>query len=379
MHVIVLLLDAAALVGAAYLLFAAASVRRFARRRTPPPASRASVTVLKPLYGEDPGLHENLRSFAEQDYPAFQIVFGVREKGDPAVAMVERLIAERPGADLALVIDPAVRGTNYKVSNLENMLPAAKHDILVIADSDMRVRPDYLAEVTAPLADPAVGLVTCLYAGRPVGGIWSTLGAMWVNYHFLPSAVVADRLGAADGCFGATMALRRDTLEAAGGFAALRDQLADDYALGAAVRRLGRRLVLSPHVVDDVLHESGAAALLKHELRWARTIRSVAPGGYAASAVTHPFAVALVAALLGGAPLSWLVAAAILAARIATVRAVERALRLHPVAIWLVPLRDLLSFGVFVASFCGRKIAWRDRSFRLQADGRMTLNGDIRV
>jgi ceramide glucosyltransferase len=336
--------------------------------------------VLKPLYGEDPGLFENLRSFADQNYPAFQIVFGVREPGDPAAAIVERLIAERPAADLALVVDPAVRGANYKVSNLENMLPAAKHELLVIADSDMRVRPDYLADVTAPLADPAVGLVTCLYAGRPAGGPWSALGAMWVNYHFLPSAVVADRLGAADGCFGATMALRRETLKAAGGFAALRDQLADDHALGAAVRRLGRRLVLSPHVVDDILHEPDVAALLRHELRWARTIRSVAPGGYAASAVTHPFALSLLAVLLGGgAPLPWLVAAAVLAVRVAMMRAVERALRLRPAVVWMVPLRDLLSFGVFVASFCGRKIAWRDRSFRLQADGRLKLNGDIRV
>jgi ceramide glucosyltransferase len=379
MDALIILFDAVALAGAGYLLVAAWAVRRFAARPSPAVGHRPPATVLKPLYGEDAGLAANLLSFVEQDYPAFQVVFGVRDRDDPAVGVVKALIAARPDADLMLVVDPAVRGANYKISNLENMLAAAKHDILVIADSDMRVRRDYLADVTAPLADPMVGLVTCLYAGRPAAGPWSRLGAMWVNYQFLPSAVLADRLGVADGCFGATMALRRETLEAAGGFAALRDRLADDHALGAAVRSLGKRLFLSGHVVDDVLFEPSAAALLDHEMRWARTIRSVAPGGYAASIVTHPFALALLAALAGGlASTPWLVAGLILLVRFAMVREVERALGLSPAAAWLVPLRDLLSFAVFLVSFCGRKIAWRDHAFRLEADGRLKLNGDVR-
>src|SRR5690349_12488155 len=188
MDYIVGLLLAASLAGSLYLLFAANAVTRFSERSRPrmaPDAAAAPVTVLKPLHGLDPGLYENLLSFCDQDYPgAVQIVCGVRDPGDPAIGAVERLRAARPEADIALVVDPRVYGTNYKISNLENMTEGApaKHDVLVIADSDMRVAPDYLAEVTAPLADPAVGLVTCLYKGQPAdGSAWSRLGAAFIN------------------------------------------------------------------------------------------------------------------------------------------------------------------------------------------------------
>jgi ceramide glucosyltransferase len=380
MPVPALLLGLLALVGCAYLIAAAALVGRFARRRETRRPGLPGVTVLRPLHGADAGLYENLISACEQDFPVFQVVLGVRQPDDPAIAIVRRVVAERPGSELDLVVDPAVRGTNLKVSNLENMLAVARHPVLVIADSDMRVTPSYLAEVTAPLADPAVGLVTCLYRGIPVGGMWSTLGALFVNHGFLPSAVLGDRLEPGNGCFGATMALRRDVFDEIGGLAPLRDQLADDYALGAMVRRSGRRVVLSPHLVDTMVAEPSLAALFRHELRWQRTIRLLAPWGFVGSVVTHPTALALLAAVASG--LAWPFLALVgltFAVRVATVRAVDRALGTQPTPVWLLPPRDVLSFTVFVASFCGHKIAWRGRAFRLARDGRLIPDGDPRT
>jgi ceramide glucosyltransferase len=368
------------LLGAVFLLSASVVVRRFVRRPGETASTGVPISILKPLHGEDARLYENLRSFCEQRYPAYQIVFGVRDSDDRAIPVVERLIAEFPGKDLALVVDPTVVGSNFKVSNLENMMALAKHDVFVIADSDMQVAPDYLAAVTAPLADPTVGLVTCLYRGRAVAGLWSRLGAMFVNHGFLPAALIGELMRPGNACFGATMALRRDTYTAIDGFASLRDQLADDYALGAAVRRIGQRIVLSDHLVDTVIAEPGLGELLRHELRWARTIRLLAPFGFAASVLTHPVALALVAAVLGGLSLPMLgFLALIVAFRLATVRLLDRALGLPPAELWLVPLRDLLSFGVFVASFLGNQVAWRNRTFRIAADGRLVTDGDSRA
>jgi ceramide glucosyltransferase len=380
MIILVAVLAAVSLLGAACLLAAAIAVRRFVKRPTETASAGVPVTILKPLHGEDAQLYENLRSFCEQRYSSYQIVFGVRDRDDRAIPVVERLIAEFPGKDLALVVDPAVVGSNFKVSNLENMVALAKYDVLVIVDSDMHVAPDYLGTVTAPLADPTVGLVTCLYRGRSVDGLWSRLGAMFVNHGFLPAALIGEAMRPGNACFGATMALRRDTYIAIGGFASLRDQLADDYALGAAVRRVGKKIVLSQYLVDTVIAEPGLGALLRHELRWARTIRLLAPFGFAASILTHPVALALLAALLDGLSLPMLgILTLVLAGRLATVRLLDRALGLAPTALRLVPLRDLLSFGVFVASFLGNQVAWRNRNFRIAADGRLVTDGDSRA
>jgi ceramide glucosyltransferase len=366
------LLCAASAAGSFYLLCAGLATRRFAARAQPLGGESPPVSILKPLCGEDAGLYENLDSFCRQEYPAWQVVFGVQDADDAAIPVVRRLIAAHPQADLALVVEPARRDGNLKVANLLNMLPAARHDVIVIADSDMRVRPDYLAEVTAPLADPATGLVTCLYRGLSAGGFWSQLACLNINHGFLPQALVAAALGERNGCFGATLALRRDTLEAAGGLAAVADSLADDHALGAAVRRLGRAVVLSPHVVDNVIREPRLAALFCHELRWSRTIRAIAPVGFVGSVLTQPVVLALVALALGVMPLP---AAAMLAlalgCRAVMVRMVDRALRLPATPLWLLPARDSLSFVVFVATFFSRTVAWRDRTFRIGPDGQL--------
>jgi ceramide glucosyltransferase len=376
----ILLTGALAALGAAgcvYLGLSVMAVRRLVGTIPPWAGGAAGVSVLKPLYGVDAGLEDNLRSFCRQDFPSFQVIFGVRDADDPAVTVARQVIAEFPGVDLVLVIDGRRQGGNLKVANLRNMLPSAAHAVIALADSDMRVDPHYLAAVTAPLADPAVGVVTCLYRGLPAGGFWSRLACLHVNHGFLPQAAVAEALGAASGCFGASIALRRDMLERIGGFAAISDALADDYALGQAVRRAGGRIVVSPYLVDNIVAEPGFWALFRHELRWARTVRLVAPWGFAGSVVTQPVALAALAVAFGALP--WAAPTVLVAAlfcRCASVRMTDRALGLKPSPLHLLPLRDLLSFAVFVASFFVRRVAWRDRMFRVGPQGDLTLDGD---
>jgi ceramide glucosyltransferase len=257
------------------------------------------------------------------------------------------------------------------------MLDAARHDFLVLADSDMRVDRHYLAAVTAPLHDPGAGAVTCLYKGVSAGGNWSELGAMHINFGFLPSALVAELLGLGGGCFGATVALRRETLQRIGGFTRLRDELADDHRIGDEIRALGLAVVLSPYIVEARVSEPSFASLWRHELRWARTVRAVAPLGFAGSVLAHPVAIAALVAAATGFGLTasiFLVISCVL--RWATARVIANALGLPPAKSWLLPVRDALSFAVFVASFCGRTVFWRDQIFHVEASGRMTVDGD---
>ena len=375
----------------AYLIGITAAALRFARR---PPGSPGvaggtaltggpPVTVLKPLHGAEPGLYENLRSFADQDYPEFQLVLGVRDPADTALPVARALIADRPLCDIALVIDPRAAGSNLKVANLENMLQAARHGVIVMADSDMRVGRDYLAIVTAPLADPATGpatgIVTCLYKAVPTGGLWSQLAALYINFGFLPSALVGEALGIGDGCFGATIALRRAVLERIGGFARLRHELADDHRLGAAVRGLGLRTVLSRYLVENRVTEPSFASLWRHELRWARTTRAMAPAGFAGSVVTHTVVLAtLAAAASGSTQAAWGFVLLSLALRWISAAIIAHRLDLPRTGLWLLPLRDALSFAVFLGSFCGRSVMWRDQSFRLGPGGQMSRRADQR-
>ncbi len=375
------LLIASSAAGCVYLWYACHAVERFSRSGMPRAKTEPPVTVLKPLRGEDSALAENLRSFCRQDYAAFQIVFGVADADDAAIPVVRALMAEFPGLDLALIVDPRRGGANFKIANLRNMLPAARHGILVIADSDMRVSPQYLAAVTAPLVDGAeaaseTGLVTCLYRGVSSGGLWSDLASLHINHGFLPQAVVAETLGLGAGCFGATMALKRSTLDAAGALDALANTLADDYALGQAVRRLGLKVELSPYLVDDIVAEGSFLGLFRHELRWARTIRLVAPSGFLGSAITYPVPFAILAAILGILPIAApaMLATALLC-RLATAWRIDRALGLKRSPWWQLPLRDLLSFTIFIASFLGRRIAWRGRKFRIGRSGQLIIDG----
>jgi ceramide glucosyltransferase len=361
----------------AYILGSTAAALRFARRPIAALAERPAVSVLKPLHGAEPGLYDNLASFLDQDYPGMQVVFGVRHRADTALPVARALSRENPERDIALVIDPRASGSNLKVANLENMLPAARHEVLVLADSDMRVDPRYLGTVTAPLQDSRTGLVTCLYKGVPHGGLWSQLGAMHINFAFLPSALLGNMLGVGGGCFGATIALRRAVLERIGGFARIRNELADDHRLGDAVRDLGLATVLSPYIVENHVTERSFASLWQHELRWARTVRAMAPYGFAGSVVTHTVVLtALAVATSGLSELAWWFVLVSLLLRWLTAGIIARSLALPTGGLWLLPLRDVLSFVVFLGSFCGRSVLWRDQLFRVGPGGRMTVEGD---
>ncbi len=236
-------------------LYALAALLCRPRTRAAPPV-RVPVTILKPLCGAEPRLEDNLATLCTQTHPCYQVVCGVRAPDDPAIAVVERLRRRFPALELRLVVDPRIHGSNLKVSNLINMAGAARHPWLVLADSDIAVEPDYLERVTAPLADPAVGIVTCLYRGCATGGFWTRLGALFIATWFAPSVAVASRGGSSAFGFGATIALRADVLRATGGFEALKDRLADDFWLGELTRRQGLATVLSDVVVTtDVTEE----------------------------------------------------------------------------------------------------------------------------
>ncbi|MBM3571317.1 MAG: glycosyltransferase [Alphaproteobacteria bacterium] len=364
------------LVGSAYALISISAARRFLAAPRQAPGARPPVTILKPLHGGEPRLLDNLRSFCTQDYPSVQIVFGVARADDPAIAAVEALKSTLPDADITLVVDGRRHGANGKINNLINMLPAAKHDILVLADSDMAAGPGYLDAIVADLQADADGVVTCLYVARPIANIWARLGAMHVSHGFLPAVLVGRMLGAAPGCFGATIALRRATLNAVGGFEAFRDVLAEDNAMGAAVRQRGGAICLSPEIVTTTVAESGFRSLIRHELRWMRTIRTIAPAGLAGTAVTYPVAWALLTMLAAGiTSLSAAILAIALAARFLVSWTIDRVFGLEGSPYWLVPVRDVLSFGVLIAAFCGNRVAWRDQEFGVGPDGRLTLQG----
>ena len=349
------------------------------RLRRGPNSSRARppVTVLKPLCGAEPGLHEHLRSFCQQNYPEFQIVFGVRDAGDPACAVVKRLAAEFPSVPIELVINPQLHGNNLKISNLINMLPYARHDILAMADSDAFVGSDYLATVTAPLLDQDVGLVTCIYRGTATGGIWSRLGAMYINEWYVPSVLLAWLFGYEGYVSGQTVCLRRDTLDALGGLRVMTNHLADDHRLGELVRGLGLRIVLSPYVVDGEHHEPTVASLTRHELRWMRTIHVLRPRSFRLIFITFSFPLAVLGliAALSESPFSaaaWVLFGISLLARL-VLHFVHRLRddRALVSDLWLLPVRDVLICWVWCRSFFTSHVTWRGNEFDVGSDGVM--------
>src|SRR5262245_47936913 len=328
-----------AVAGCGYLLAAMVLVGRSTRERADgaATASAPDVTILKPLHGGEPGLFENLASFCDQDYSGrIQIVFGVQNPHDDAVAVVERLRKARTASDLDLVVDTKVHGLNRKISNLVNMAPAVRHEVVIVSDSDMRVDPGYLQRVVAALERPGVGAVTCLYYGMPLAGVWAHLSALAINSHFVPSVLLGLAFGRARPCFGSTIALRRRRLEEIGGFMAFVECLADDYAIGAALRARGHTISIPPFAIAHICTPTSLREFWQHELRWARTIRSIDPVGYAGSIVAHPLPWALLAVLAAGASPILLpaigIAVASILCRMALLQQVEQAYALPPQA-----------------------------------------------
>ncbi len=354
---------------AAYLGIALWAVLRRAARAVASPSVWPAVSVLKPLCGVETGTYDCLRSFCTQTYSRYEIVFGVQDPADPVLAIVERLIREFPALRLRIVADRRQHGANRKVSNLINLLGAAEHDYLVLADSDIRVGPCYLDGVIAPLLDPRVGVVTTAYRAVARPGLASWLAATFVNDWFYPSVQVAAAFGSREFAFGATIALRRDALAAIGGFEAIADQLADDYALGEETRRIGLGTVLATVEVETLVEERSLRESLRHLLRWLRTIRAVRPAGYAASLVTFGVPVAaLGTALSQGAPLAGTALGIAALARLVLHWRVRG--RETPWWDWLaLPLGDLLSLALWCWGFAARSVRWRGDRYRLAGDG----------
>ncbi|MGH8183783.1 MAG: bacteriohopanetetrol glucosamine biosynthesis glycosyltransferase HpnI [Rhodanobacteraceae bacterium] len=352
--------------------FAYAWIALLASRRRLRPFSATSphapavhpVTVLKPLRGADPYLYENLRSFCVQSHPDYQLVFGVRDFEDPAIAVVQRLRAEFPARDMALVVNPAAHGSNPKVSNLINMLPFAKHDWLVLADSDIRVSADYLARVTAPLATLDTGIVTCLYRGIAEHGFWSWLGRMFIDDWFVPSVRLAHAFSQPRYAFGSTIALRRDVLGAIGGFEVLKDTLADDFWLGELVRRRHLRIVVSDLLVGTQVSETRLSSLWTRELRWLRTVRALAPWGFSMTWVCFTTPVAVLGFAL--APGTWAASLAALGIGARLVLHFMQARAERPHLPWfevlLVPLRDTLLLLQWATALTGWRVHWHGRT-----------------
>ena len=330
----------------------------------PPPA----VTLLKPLHGLEPRLAANLSGFVAQTYPGLQqIVFGVSRADDAALATVAALHAAHGTADVETVVDGVRHGSNAKVSNLVNMMAVARHDVLVISDSDIAVGSDYLTRVVAALALPGVGAVTCLYHGRGDAGGWSRLAAQGISYGFLPSVVIGLQLGLAEPCMGSTIALTRATLDAIGGFAAFADILADDHAIGVAVRVPGLHVAVPAFTVAHGCVEPSLPALIRHETRWNVTIRRLDPWGYLGHGLVNPLPFALLAA--AAHPAAWPLLPAAIVARIAVAAAVDRATSSRPGPWWWLPARDMLTFGLFIAGFVVQSVEWRGSRLRVARDG----------
>lgn len=376
------------LIGLAQALAGAALVARFgAVRRATRSVAPPRITVLKPLHGDEPLLEEALASLCVQDYPDYQVVFGVQDRADPALEAVRHVQARYPATDIAVVCAPMSHGANGKVGNLINMLPAAKHDVLAIADSDLHVAPDYLSRLAEALAEPGTGLVTTIYAGLPATGtLAARLAAMQITHIFLPGALLARAAGRQD-CLGATMLLQRGTLAKVGGFQALVDHLADDQVLGRRVLALGRAVRLARTVPATTVPETTMTAVWRHELRWARTIRTLVPGPFAASILQYPLFWALLSIMLSlGAVWSWglfLLAWVVRSGAALWVdRALDPALSAIPAAphpargrafacpVGLFPLRELMSVAVMLASYASRRVEWRGHVLTADTPGR---------
>jgi ceramide glucosyltransferase len=348
--------------------------------RIPQPTPLPAISILKPLCGDEPGLLENLRSFCEQSHTNYELLFGARDANDPALEIARQVAVEYPHVDIRIIPGATRLGENRKINTLIHLMPHARYDMIVIVDSDIRVGPNYLQRVVQPLTDPSVGIVSCTYRGRPAGGLWSELGALAIDEWFIPSVLVSCTLGSNAYCSGTTMALRRDVLNAVGGLEGLAPLLADDYELGLRVRQLGLSCVIPRYELVATEHEPTLLDLVRHELRWMRTIRTVAPLGHALSFLTYVIPLTLLAsAAFDFARWSLILPALAVLLRVALHYVVARpaawdvdridvGARL-PHLVWLVPFRDIMSFAIWVWSYASRRVTWRGTELWVRPDG----------
>jgi ceramide glucosyltransferase len=352
------------------------SERKAAGKGThPTPSYLPPVSILKPLKGTDPEMYESFRSHCVQDYPEYEIIFGVSDAGDPAIAFVERLKSEFPLIPIRLVLCLNRLGANTKVSNLTQMVNEAKYEHFVVNDSDIRVETNYLRNVAAPLLDPKVGLVTCLYRGVASASLGSRLEALFISTDFSAGVLVARLIeGGIHFGLGSTLVFRRSDLAATGGFEVLADYLADDYEIGRRIAAQGLKIELSGTVVETFLPRYDLKQFLDHQLRWARTIRDSRPGGYAGLVATFGLPWAFLAVLAArGAGWAWPLLGVAIVMRYAVALVVGRMVlqdRQVTKFLALVPLRDFLAALVWLIGFGGHRVTWRGDSFTLK-DGKL--------
>jgi ceramide glucosyltransferase len=384
-HILVRVLQTLSVLGCIasvfYYLFCLWSARAFLRMgktvaHLNSNSSLPPVSILKPLKGIDPEIYESFRSHCLQDYPAeYEILFGVSDPADPAVASVEQLEREFPERAIRLVVCPKILGANVKVSNLEQMLTASHFEHILVNDSDIRVEPDYLRRIVAPLTASDVGMVTCLYRGIAGKTLASRLESLGISTDFCAGVLAARQLeGGLHFGLGSTLVFRRTDLKRIGGFRSIVDFLADDYELGRRIAGLGLEVFLSDVVVETHLPAYDFRGFVAHQMRWARGVRDARLGGYIGLASTFGVFWAILNVLsFGAVPWTWGLMIAMLIARLAVAVVVGgRVLRDRPVLgrLWLIPLRDLIAVGIWLASFAGHTVTWRGDKFELK-DGRL--------
>jgi ceramide glucosyltransferase len=331
----------------------------------------APISVLKPLHGVDEGLEANLASFFEQDYPEYEILLAVRSADDPAVAVVDALRRTYPNVPSKLIVTGEPPYPNAKVWSLDRMMQEARHSLLVMSDSDIRVTPECLKTIALEFLDPMLDIATCPYRAAPGESLWSRLEAIGMNTEFLGGVLVARMLEGMKFAVGPTIAARKETLEAIGGFDRLKDYLAEDFVMGKFAAEAGHGVGLSSYVIEHRIGSQDFASNARHRLRWCRSTRRSRPSGYAGQLFTNPLPLALMFAILS--PALWMVPAGALLCRALAAWAVAGWVLKDPLTLgrwWLVPLQDMLSFAFWLAGFFGNTITWRGREYRLLADGR---------
>ena len=344
------------------------AVRPSRVRETPP------VSVFKPLHGLEDSLEDNLRSFFRQDYSNFELLFAVRDPADPALDVVAKLRLEYPSIPVSVVITGEPPYPNAKVYSLTNMLAQARHDLIVMSDSDIRVNADFLGNVAAEFEDPKLGLASCLYRAVPGRSFWSALEALTINTEFIAGALVARLIEGVKFALGPTIIMRRQALAEIGGFDRLKDYLAEDFVMGKLAADRGWRVILSSQIIDHHIGGLPFAANARHRLRWCRSTRRSRPAGYIGQIFTNPLPLAVILLLI--APAWWPLSAAA-----AVVRFVAGAVTAGPALhdpltrrLWfLIPVADFVSFAFWLAGFFGNTITWRGRTYYLHPDGRFEL------
>jgi ceramide glucosyltransferase len=366
-----------------YLVLAIVAAMRFRRERRRAAFVQAEfppVTLLKPVCGMEPGLEEHLTSFFEQQYPEYEIIFGARHADDPALDVARRISEKYPSVPVKIAVAGEPWRPNAKVCSLAKMYDSASHDYLIISDSDVRVDPNYIVDVVQPMLDPKVGMVTCLYRGLPTGGLWSKLEALGMSVEMTSGAIVANLVEGMKFALGPTMAIRRDALDAIGGFEPLADFCSDDYVLGYRVAKTGREVVMSNHVIDHVVINRNFASSMQHQIRWMKSTRCSRHAGHAGTALTFAMPFGVIGLIAAAAMGRWELGLALFGTAVLNrvvlslvagwgVVGDRRAIWLA----WLYPLRDLMGFAFWCASYTGRTIIWRGDWYRLMGCGRMEL------